>query len=158
MSIRETLNGNSTVKTGVSAVMVIGLIGLVIWQIRSSGTELLNKAFYTDDDGKTWFVDRADLVAPFEHQGKTAVRCYVYKCEKSGKQFVGYMEKFTDDLKVKYEQARAKGQGIDLSDGRVYKKPGGTTWVNGSGEAARTATLVECPENAADPVGIVSAQ
>ncbi len=43
---------------------------------------------YSDDDGKTWFADSVYRVAPFDHNGKTAVAAQIYTYEDGRKEAV----------------------------------------------------------------------
>src|SRR5947207_15826357 len=80
------------------AIIVIAL-GIIIWQMMPDRpARVMTKSYFTTDDGKTYFEDSADKVAPFDKDGKEAVRAHVFKCGQ-GAPFVGYLEKL--DPKVK---------------------------------------------------------
>src|SRR5689334_3571232 len=73
MGIREKLseNKNLGLAAGIGLVVIAALIvARTFWPTRQAD---LNQAFYSDDDGKTWFTDSTFRVAPFDHNGKTAV-------------------------------------------------------------------------------------
>lgn len=63
-------------------------------------------AFYTVDDGATWFVDDANKLPPFDHEGKPAVACYVYKCGNAGQPWVSHLMRYTAAGKMQREQQR----------------------------------------------------
>jgi hypothetical protein len=48
-----------------------------------------DKACYTDDDGKTWFVDSAYKVVPFDHDGNQAFRALVFTYANASKKCHG---------------------------------------------------------------------
>ncbi len=72
-----------------------------------AGAHVSGKSFFSDDDGKTWFVDDASKIPPFDHEGKVAYRAAVFKCA-DGTQFVGRLEKFSDEVKAQMEETIRK--------------------------------------------------
>jgi hypothetical protein len=100
------------------------------------------EAFFTSDDGATWFVLSASNIAPVEVDGKEAVRAHVFKSEASSRQWVQYLEKYDAKAKKELELMRAGSPpsvvtGDGLMRGPLVKKPGGTAWVRTSDPAAR---------------------
>lgn len=89
---------------GVLALVAAAVVAKTYWPERQAD---LTKAFYTTDDGETWFEDSATKVAPFEVGGKTAVVAHVYSYAGGGKQFCAYVAKFTPEGKTKLELAVA---------------------------------------------------
>jgi hypothetical protein len=59
------------------------------------------KAYYTVDDGQTWFADAMppEKLPPFTLDGKEAVRAHVYQYGDRGKPFVLYLEKYTPEAR-----------------------------------------------------------
>lgn len=53
------------------------------------------KAFYTTDDGKTYFEDSADLIAPFIKDGKEALKAIVVTCDGGKTKHVAYVQRVT---------------------------------------------------------------
>jgi hypothetical protein len=98
------------------------------------GRGLSASAYFSDDDGKTWFIDDAANVPPFAHNGKTAYRALLYRCPE-GKPFVQRLESFTDEAKSKIEADIAAGKPPltaeyrYLAHGMMIKRPGKTEWV-----------------------------
>lgn len=148
MGFRETLNQNPAIATGATIAVIVIAVGFIIYsQMGSSTPKPSTHAFYTVDDGATYFPDDAKKIAPFDHEGKEAVKARVYKCA-DGKEFVGYLERYTPDAKKKLEELRAitstkdadkqaaarKGvqlQGLAMAAqmGVEVKKPGDANWV-----------------------------
>jgi hypothetical protein len=165
VGIRETLNRNPGITTGVTAGIIVIALIIIGWQLTSSGgPKIPSEAYYTIDDGATWFADDIQKIPPFDKDGKPAYRAHVFKCS-DGKEFVSHLERYTPEAKKKLEEARAKG---DQADPAVYeevtitgievKKPGtgDTGWVKQSDyeKAAKIASPV-CPDgttNGIEPV------
>ena len=138
MGLRETLNQNPKITTGVTAGLVLVILAYLLYSGMSGGRpgvgSSASKAFFTDDDGKTWFADDAKKVSPFDHGGKQAVLARVYKC--GGKTFVNHMERYTPEAKKKVEEVIAKGKvqndptALDVGAGLQVKAPGQKDWVS----------------------------
>jgi hypothetical protein len=148
-TIREKLSKNPSLVAGLTGVVIIAAITSIVMQARS-GSGGGSQAFYTVDDGKTYFTASKLLVAPFDKDGKQAVRAHVFMC--GGKPVVGHLSRYTDAaLKVMEDvkQSRAEkrppkdiGALMNLSSSGIeVKKPGaGNPWIKGT-DAARVATI-----------------
>jgi hypothetical protein len=114
VGIRETLNENRSVTVGATIGIIVLTIIWVIWYSvgGNSAAAAGGKAFYTDDDGQTYFADDATKIAPFDHGGKPANLAFVWRCGDSGKPFVAYMLRYTDDGKKLRENAM-KNKNVD---------------------------------------------
>jgi hypothetical protein len=144
--VRQWLNEHPGVAGGIVAAVVALAIGVVVFQVlgaRQKFPTRLPKAFYTVDDGKTFFEAGSENIAPFDHKGQQAVSAYVYEC--NGKRFVGYLERYTPAAKQKIAQKTFTPQ--DQVSGRELKKPGDAAWVK-STEFAGVAKIVDvkCPD------------
>ena len=89
MGVRDWLNNNPKVVTGATIGVVL-LVALLIFAKAGGGlggspAAVKDMAFFTDDDGATWFADDAKKIPPFDHNGKQAVRARVYR--SGGKTF-----------------------------------------------------------------------
>jgi len=133
-------------KLGRSAVVVAGgllLVGLaVIVYSQTRGPTAPGdhtRAFFTIDDGKTWFPDDAAKLPPFDKDGKQAVRAYVFRSAK-GTEFVNYLERYKPDARRVLEASKSapdsKGPPKNLpaiqnahTSGREVKRPGDEKWV-----------------------------
>jgi hypothetical protein len=138
VGIRETLNKNPAIVTGLTVgVILIGVI-LIVWQlVRGGGNEVpvAQKLFFTDDDGKTTFEDIAWRVPPFQRNGKEAVRAHVFRCPPNGTPFVAWLEKYEKASKEKmdkfFEDPKHQGKfSLELFDDavRMLKRPGDAQW------------------------------
>src|SRR5262249_10886473 len=151
MGLRERLNQNP----GITTLVVIGLVAValayVVVQVlanRRGFSSTLPDAFYTIDDGKTFFVANSENVAPFDYKGQTAVHAYVYECD--GKRFVGYMERYTPDARNKI--LAQKRTTLELETyGRELKISGGE-WIKASNTAAVAKIAdIKCPDGRGTP-------
>jgi len=153
MGVRESVNGNRKLGVGAAALLLVGALSFIGFQVfgggGGTGVAATSSAFYTDDNGKTFFKDNLYKVVPFEHNGKQAYRADVFQCP-DGKQFVGLMYRHNALGRKAMSQHIAKGardpQGTFLAGLEIQGmevKPAGaadTAWRPGGGER-----LVKCP-------------
>ena len=99
MGVREKVNENKTVGAGVAAAFLVVGLALLGAQLmggrKDAAPPAPTQAFYTDDNGKTFFKGDANQIVPFDHGGKQAYRADVFQAA-DGKQFVGLIYRFTD--------------------------------------------------------------
>lgn len=133
-------------KFAVTAIVVIVVILAAAAYFLSSSAPAPSsgptKAYFSVDDGKTWFIDDINKYPPFDHDGKTAVRARVFSADGGKSTFCGYLERYTPEAKAKLEQrdqntSRNPGSRpqVDVDvilQGIEAKIPGGTLWVNRS--------------------------
>ena len=137
MSLRETINRNPTQSAVISgAIVVVAIVVLYFTVFRSSSSGsaqfLPTKNFFSDDDGKTYYIDDMTNIPPYDHNGKKAYIAKVFMT-KDGPKFVGYLESYDDKDKKRITDAMQKNnvppsqamQGIDV----LVKKPLGGKWV-----------------------------
>jgi hypothetical protein len=137
---------------------VAAIVFIVISMLRgtdvvtvSSGT----REFFSDDDGKTFFVDDRAKLPPFDHNGKPAYRARVYTCDGGKTKFVGWLERYTPEAKkivegqVKAGAGSTGGGPILLEDqSGVQVKKAGTGekgWVSNNDPANMRVKEVNCP-------------
>jgi hypothetical protein len=112
VGIREQINQNPKRTTAITAAIVVVAVLIIMWQACSGpgvGGVNTNKAFYTTDDGKTYFVDDSANIPPYQAKnGKLAVRAQVFTCDDGKTKFVGYLEMYAPQDKAMLEQM-AKG-------------------------------------------------
>src|SRR5947207_5059576 len=148
MGIREAMSKRPRIAGGVAALLVAAAIGILVFQMldlraapQIGGDP--ERAFFTVDDGKNWFVDDATRLAPFQHDGKEAVRAYVFEC--NGHRFVNHLERYTPDGKkamTRLREVAKKGPppgaliAAAQQNGREVKRPGDAKWTPTSNSAA----------------------
>lgn len=154
MGIREELNTKPWVAV-VALVLGVVLLIYVISNREVTQLPLDKMAFFTVDDGKTWFKDDAGRIPPFTHEGKTAYRAYVFRC--NGKDFVAYVQRYSEAGKKSWEERLSKVEGggdvkyrarEGLARGGEFKAPGETKWFNGMTNIAEAGRVmnVKCPD------------
>jgi hypothetical protein len=121
------------------------LAGVVTFlALRPAPSVVITNAYYSDDDGQTYFTDSIYRVPPFDHNGKTAVRAAVFTYDNGTKKYVAYLNRYTADWKKKLDSecAQAQSAGKPLSTiadfnsvelvthGWEVKAPGpASTWI-----------------------------
>lgn len=143
-------------KTFITGFLVIAIAAMLGCGglFEPQGPKIPTQAYYTVDDGQTWFADDIKKIPPYEVDGKQAVRLYLYRCN-GGEPFVGHLERYTPEARASVEAARKrphqKGtmspEMMDLEfQGREVKKPGGTEWVSmGNMREAEKIITPRCP-------------
>ncbi len=170
MGIRETLNRNPSVATGTTLAIIVIVVAFIVYSQSQSGSSAAKeptKAFYTIDEGKHWFVDDITKLAPFDHDGKEAVRVLLFRCG-SGEPFAGYLERYTPDAKKQLEALRSTppgpggkspvkspqdvaGLAAAMNAGREIKKPGDAKWISIMDLQNRPRIMqTKCPEGQND--------
>jgi hypothetical protein len=133
MGIREKLNENPGVGIALVAVVIVCVIAEA-WHLMAPAHpatpavagSVQPMAYFTTDDGKTFFGDFDTNIAPFDHHGRPAVKAYVYSI--NGRQVVAYLEKHS--------------AGADGS--LLVKKPGiGNKWIADSDPQAQAIKEVK---------------
>lgn len=134
MSLRENIQSRPVVAGALAGALII-IAAMVIFHETLGqphrSVRWMNSAFYSDDDGKTWFIDDIGRIPPFDHNGKTAVRAVVF-CSGAGKQFVAYLEKFSDAQQTEIEAgiaAHPEEKSYWLNSRMLVKRPGDSAWL-----------------------------
>ena len=153
MSMREAINKNPTVSVVILFVTVTLCVGFAIRSAASNANEgIPTKFYYSDDDGVTFFADEATKVAPFDHNGKQAVKAYVYRFG-SKSPFVGYLERVTPEGHKKISALNAAqpnfaDKAVEIaSQNNEIKKPGGKDWVRLNTLAGSKVVGMQAPAN-----------
>jgi hypothetical protein len=125
--------------------MGLGVVGWVIAEDAATTREAkqkraANTAWFTTDDGKTWFADDAQKIPPFEKDGKEAVRVFVFTCDDGKTHWAGYLQKYSPEAKRVLERGEAPAN-VDeiLMKGTLFKNLGDEQWVS----VEQPAELVE---------------
>ena len=155
MGVRESLNQRPWITVGGSAVLIVLALVAITWEIHQgdSGSPVPARAFYSDDDGKTYFADGLDKVPPYlDSAGKTAVQAMVYQCGEATP-FVGYLLRFTDQTKKGIEAGTIpRGRG-GMTGGIEVKRPGNKNWLRfdpARRQPFDQITSIACPGGSAD--------
>jgi hypothetical protein len=165
MGLRETINQKKSVSVGGAILLFVvagSFLAYTQWPARVPKGD---KAFYTVDDGQTWFRDSVRRVPPFEVDGKTAVRALVFSYANGSKTFCPVLEQYDSDMKKMLDDAVADAnrEGKPLSSIALFNSPGtgnrmqvklsgsGHKWVSKSNlpEAAKMFGAVQAPDGSA---------
>lgn len=151
MNMRDT-SGKRSAITALAAILIIAVALIYAVRELSGSPRAGDTGYYTTDDGQTTFADRLGLFPPFDYQGRTAVRAWMFTCDGGKTQFVGYLERFTPAAK-----SRLEAQAADFKTGKSrippvagptdteVKKPGpNNPWINRTDIRASSITKVEC--------------
>ena len=154
MGVREVMNKRPMIVGGVAALLSAAALAFAVVHILDLGPKPtsaasdVERAFFTVDDGKSWFIGDATLLAPFQHDGKEAVRAYIVEC--NGKRVVNHLERYTPDgkqamlkLREAVKHGPPPGQLVAAAQqrGREVKRPGETTWTLTSNAEAAAAII-----------------
>ena len=149
------MNENPGVSIGVTAGVILLVIVVIVWELtggkKAGSAGNFNQAFFSTDDGKTFFPDDVSKLPPFTKDGKPAYKAIVFRCG-NGQPFVAYLERFTEEGKKKAEEARQKtGRAYSAMASGILevKKPGQPNWVRVNGENGRQwgeIMKVTCPD------------
>ena len=154
MSLREQLLNNAgRVKVLFACIILIfaTIIAMELLGLRHPRPKGLNQAFYSDDDGKTWFLDDAVKISPFDHGGRQACRAVIFRCA-DGNLFVGYLARYSDAQRTQIRNQLSKDPSsvsfllasMAMSE---MKKPGEAKWGTGASGAISGAPAVACPQD-----------
>jgi hypothetical protein len=163
MFIRSKLADDKVVGAAVGVGLILLAAVAIAYQFWPQKKPNLAQAYYTDDDGATWFADSAYKVAPFDHDGKTAVIAEVYSYDGGSKKFCAYVAKYTPDAKKKLEgaiaDAMAKGQSPGsialfndrafLNGGMMVKHAGKGNWIPYNDPSATDVFSIHAPDGTA---------
>jgi len=159
MELRGWINKNGRPLMAASAVVLIVAALFSAAQLRSGGRPPLpviaDRAFFTSDDGATQFVDSIDRIPPFDHEGRPAVKAYMFSCDTGKHLWVQYLEKMTDAGAKQMAQFRSSPPGAAASPGNdcwLVKKPGDDSWTPRANPASQAITQPQYP--GCDPASI----
>jgi hypothetical protein len=132
--LRRWINKSPWV-VGIFAALSVAMVIFMVWRT-SPPSSSPGKAFYSIDDGLTYFSDSPERLPPFDYDGKVAVRAHVFKCN-DGKKFVGYLERYTEPAKAILARHYGGGGSASmttdelkvLATGREFKRPGPGGWM-----------------------------
>jgi hypothetical protein len=134
MSIREILQKYATFVKVTAALTIVILIVVILTELkgpRRFDFSNTGKEFYSDDDGKTWFLEDPLKGSPLDHGGKQAYRAMVYRCS-GGRPFVAYLAEYSDEQQRRWKADAAKDPGGHTTVvgelPREIRKPGESDW------------------------------
>lgn len=161
--VRDSIRKHSTATIATMAIVAAAALFFTLRNASSSTssvTTVMNKVYCTTDDGATTFVAPMSQVPPFDHEGKIAVRAWVYSCDGGKTKFVGYLERFTPQAKKRIEsstQAPGTGGSVGPGDSEVKKPGAGNPWVSEANfaAAAKVMEVKPPPGQSGEPVMVL---
>lgn len=156
MRFRELIKGRQSAAVALAVFMTAGAAVAIYLQARDSGSSGPGNAYFSTDDGKTYFTDSATKLPPFDRDGKPAYRAHVFEC--GGKRVVGYLSRYRPEAIAALEEAAAaRGTGKPPRNaaalaavgtyGLEIKRPGAPAWANQADPRAATMIRVfRCPD------------
>jgi hypothetical protein len=91
----------------VIVLIAVG-IGVIVSNLKGQGPPgYAHYAFYSDDDGASYFEDSNQLVPPFDHGGKLAYRAHVFTYDGGKTKWVGYLEGYTSEARPRIVKIHA---------------------------------------------------
>ena len=166
MGARQWINDHPRIAISVIAgccAIVLMLVGLQYSREAHPARLGSDQAFFSDDDGKTYFRDTTARLPPFDHNGKTAYGALVLRCE-NGAPFVAYLQGYSpkaletvQDLMKRSTAQNPLPLDILSAPPMDVKAPGGSKWfsISETSEYARVTTP-RCPDGGAGPFQTVS--
>jgi hypothetical protein len=155
MALRDAINQHPRAVAVAAVVLVVLMVGIGVAQHRG-GTEAAPsasgsagaQAFFTSDDGKTWFPLPENRLSPTKTaDGKTAVKCYVWSCDGGKTKFVSHLERLRALERKDYpEQAEVAAR--DIPPGVMEVKvplTGEQGWLSEGVPQARAMMTPKCP-------------
>jgi hypothetical protein len=159
VGLREKMNENPAIVTYVTGGIVVLALILIIYQLvggRPSVSSATNvapgQAFYTTDDGATWFADDMTNVPPYTKDGKQAYQVMLFTCDEGKTTFVGFLQRYTADAKKEIAKGLAHGipVGVGLGPTSIEIKAAGNgdlpkNWLRFADPKANKLRSVTCP-------------
>jgi hypothetical protein len=152
MGIREKINQNKWLGLVVGVVLVSAAVGVSVMTGGNSRPDGFVTNFYTNDDGKTFYEDRADIIAPYTKDGREAVKAAVFTCDSGKTKFIGYMERLSPQAKAEAEKYKKAGSMPDtptaqriFEGGAQIKHPGEKEWATRD-SFGPNGPAVKCPD------------
>jgi hypothetical protein len=145
MSVRESMSSKPAFAVVIAVICLLIGAWAIFHQLRPPAELPEAQVYYSDDEGVTWFPDSASRIPPYDHNGKQAVRCYVFNA--GGKDFAGYLKKFTPELISRIKQNLPSGD-AEMMAGTLIKRPGNSPWVASNDP---TAQAIMNPTDPAHP-------
>lgn len=159
MAIREALNSRPKTVVAVCAVALVALLCVLLRQLFVGGevqrTATASKAWYTTDNGVTWFADDGEKISPFDLDGKPAFRCVVWTCDGGETKFVSHLERLKPDV-AKGSEGKSQQEGwsrlreLGLVDVK-WLRAGDQGWVDIAAPLARHILTPKCPGTGGKP-------
>ena len=149
VGVRGWINQKQSAGAIVGVLLLAGAALAIFRETRPETPPLKVETYFSDDDGKTWFSDGVSNLPPYDHNGKQAVRCFVF--EHNGQPFVAYLEKYSDTLRSKIQNSNGATDS-DLMFGTLVKRPGDPYWIPTSDPRSQLIIKPRAPDGSTDNI------
>jgi hypothetical protein len=123
VGIRETINKNPAVSSGVVIALIVVALAAIVWELSPKHSGKLGvQIYFSDDDGKTFYEDSMTNIPPYQHNGNEGDIAKVYQVS-GGTPFVGYLLKYNDEA-----LANQSNPDYVMATGTLVKRPGDADW------------------------------
>ncbi|MGC4030186.1 MAG: hypothetical protein QM754_00355 [Tepidisphaeraceae bacterium] len=163
MNVREFINKNPAVAGGALAVLIAIGIAYAILSLKQTAKDAdQSLAYFSVDDGKTYFADAYDKLSGFMKDGKPAYSVNVYS-RGSGAPFVGFLRK-SGAVQPKPDPAPAAGAAAGpgktmpgmQGNSAIFKSVDKEAFLKKSTSAAENAAPTPPPGGMVDPRSVES--
>lgn len=128
MAFREAMEKNQKLTTGVVTVLVLGAIGLVVYQNRPvDPVAAATGAYFSADDGASTVRADGRKTRELERQSPPVYQAAVFKPRDGGKEFVGYLTRLppaSQDEFRKVQEEYKKGMAAAGNNGPAQERVG----------------------------------
>jgi hypothetical protein len=153
MGLREIINRSPKAGMAATALIVAGAIAVAVLSSGGRGPRPVGqgRAYFTIDDGKTWFADSASNPSPFTKDGKPAYRVFIWRCGTSAP-FASHLYRSGGGPSAggaaKPAPAFAAGRTPQPMSGSAteVKRPGAASWVTANTVEGETVARPLCPD------------
>jgi hypothetical protein len=153
--LRRAINRRPTVVMALCLLMIIAAV-CVAFTLYRARAPVENQArgprwWYTTDNGVSFFADEPGRLIAFQHEGKTAYRCYVWTCDGGKTRFVSHVERLKPQA-IRLFAGKSRIDPLEVPPGMQEVRPArseGEWFDSGSPEAA-LATTPRCPDGKGD--------
>jgi hypothetical protein len=165
VGVRQLLNETPKLAGAVAAGVIVVAVAVAwaLWRSDRADQATVGRpgqAYFSNDDGKTWFPADASSLPPFEKDGKQALRAYVFK-GADGKPFVSCLARYAPqtrkELQANYAREPERRNPMVIAqlelDGLEVKPPGQDLWLRRPDPRAADLLTPRLPDGTyAEPV------
>ncbi len=102
MSVREKLNDKVGVGVGIALIAVAAIVFGYYYFSTARHLPNVTRAFFSDDDGQSYYKDSIYNFPPFDHDGKTAMMAVLGVT--NGHRYVAYLMRYNPATRQKLQQ------------------------------------------------------
>jgi hypothetical protein len=161
MEVRATLKEHPAIAKAAMLAIILTAGVTIYFETRPPGEAMAppKLAYFTIDDGATYFSDSIRLAPPFTKDGKVVLKAFVFK-GSSGKPWVQYLGRYTPSAKTNIEKL-AQQKDVDpqqlanaLGEGLEVKAPltGDKGWVGATSSQGGPICEIHRPPGVSDPL------